>query len=471
MLSGFRLSRQHPHIYITLSVNRFGNSNEAIYKRDMETGLLNKSSFAEEASKKIAEAEAQNETLSLTLIDFPELKKFLDTLAADQAKELLHEIASYLRDHSFGGDSAGMIDDQAFSLMHSDTVEPSKIIEDLLNLTKKMDPNGEGIEATSASIAADAKSLSAQDSANVLLYTLNQFAENAGEGFCINSLAESYDKLLNETVEKVHHFKQTMAEDKFNLAFQPIVDLKSGLIHHYEVLVRMKDPEIFKNPFEFINFGEKAGVISDFDLLMTERVFDVITRTALKGNNPMVAVNISGKSVDSTLFKDTLKRLISENERYRKQIIFELTESAKISDLTRANDFIQELRDAGNLCCLDDFGTGESSFEYLRSLQVDFIKIDGSYVRESLQTHRGRHMLKAMAGLCRDLNVTTIGEMVEDEQAASLLWEAGVKFGQGYLFGKPEVDEETIINCKKPTPYYQGIMRARKMPNQKKWQS
>lgn len=74
-------------------------------------------------------------------------------------------------------------------------------------------------------------------------------------------------------------------------------------------------------------------------------------------------------------------------------------------------------------------------------------------------------MLKAMAGLCRDLNVTTIGEMVEDEQAAALLWECGVKFGQGYLFGKPEIDVETLINCKKPTPFYGGMMRARKIKN------
>ncbi len=79
-------------------------------------------------------------------------------------------------------------------------------------------------------------------------------------------------------------------------------------------------------------------------------------------------------------------------------------------------------------------------------------------------------MLKAMANLCKDLGIVTIGEMVEDERAAGLLWESGVKFGQGYLFGKPEVDEETLIHCDKPTPFYDGMLRIKRVPKKsRKW--
>jgi EAL domain-containing protein (putative c-di-GMP-specific phosphodiesterase class I)/GGDEF domain-containing protein len=470
LLSGFRLSQLHPHIYLTLSLQKGAVPAHQLFRRDVDTGLLNTGSFVEAANDRIREAGENGESLSITLIDFPELKAFLDTLPPEKAEELLHEIAGYLRENSLSGDTAGVINEEAFSFVHDESVEPARIIDDLINITKKIDPAGKGLEVRSQSVAADTKQLSAQDSANVLLYTLNQFAENAGENFNIHCLSESYDKLLDDTVNKIKHFRKTVDDEQFNLAFQPIVDLKSGLIHHYEVLVRMQDPDVFKNPFDFITFGEKSGVISDFDLLMTQKTLEVLKKTAIKGNHPLVAVNLSGKSMESSLFKDTLLRLVDEYKKYRKQVIFELTESSKISDLKSANEFIQMLRQQGNLFCLDDFGTGESSFEYLRNLQVDFIKIDGSYVRESLQTHRGRHMLKAMAALCKDLNVTTIGEMVEDEASAALLWEVGVKFGQGYLFGKPEVDEETIINCKKPTPFYHGMMRAKKLnPQQKKW--
>lgn len=462
MMSGFRLSNLQNHTYLALSVLKGDVSTDLLFRRDFDTGMLKTQSFVEVANEKIQAAKERGEEVKLTLVGLPDLKTLLDQLSEEDRAALMMEISDYIRSKSLDGDTAGVIDPESYSFVHAGSGEPSKIVEDIINITKKADPKGQGVKVEASVIDADPGALSKTDSANALLYTLNQFAHRAGEDFTIESLSTGYKKLLDETVEKMSSFKQTVTGEDFKLAFQPIVDLKSGLIHHYEVLVRINSQDTFKNPFEFISFGEQAGIIGDFDLLMCQKVFEVLDKTAKKGNHPLVAVNISGKSMGSMLFKDALRRLIALNERTRKQMIFEVTESSKIEDLPAANQFLQELREAGNLCCLDDFGTGESSFEYLRNLQVDFIKIDGSYVRESLKTQRGRHMLKAMAGLCRDLNVTTIGEMVEDEKAAAMLWESGVKFGQGYLFGKPDVDEETIINCKKPTPFYQGIMRAKK---------
>ncbi len=461
-VSGFRLSSLRNHTYLSLSILKGDVSTDQLFRRDFDTGLLRTQGYVESANEKILEAQAQGKKLNITLLDFPELKEFIDGLPEDAANLLLREISDYIRGKSLDGDTAGMINPEAYSFVHDGSVEPAQMIKDIIVITQKADPKGKGIEVRSKTIKADPGVLTKQDSANALLYTLNMFASNAGAGFSIDSLSSGYAKMLDETMLKMTAFKETVNDSDFKLAFQPIVDLKSGLIHHYEVLVRINNTEKFSNPFDFITFGEQAGIIGDFDLLMCQKVFEVLARTARQGNRPMVAVNISGKSLGSLLFKDALRKLLAMNKKTRKQVIFEVTESAKIDDMQAANTFLQELRLEGNLCCLDDFGTGESSFEYLRNLQVDFIKIDGSYVRESLQTPRGRHMLKAMAGLCRDLNVTTIGEMVEDEKAAALLWEAGVKFGQGYLFGKPDVDEETIIHCKKPTPFYQGMMRAKR---------
>lgn len=462
IMSGFRLSNLQNHTYLALSVLKGDVSTDLLFRRDFDTGMLKTQSFVEVANEKIQAAKERGEDVKLTLVGLPDLKTLLDQLSEEARASLMMEISDYIRSKSLDGDTAGVLDPESYSFVHAGTGEPAKLVEDIIKITQKADPKGKGVKVEATTLDADPGELTKADSANALLYTLNQFAHRAGEDFTIESLSGGYKKLLDETVQKMSSFKQTVNGHDFKLAFQPIVDLKSGLIHHYEVLVRINNQETFKNPFEFITFGEQAGIIGDFDLLMCQKVFDVLEKTANKGNHPLVAVNISGKSLGSMLFKDALRRVIALNERTRKQMIFEVTESSKIEDLVTANNFIQELREAGNLCCLDDFGTGESSFEYLRNLQVDFIKIDGSYVRESLKTQRGRHMLKAMAGLCRDLNVTTIGEMVEDEKAAAMLWESGVKFGQGYLFGKPDIDENTIINCKKPTPFYQGIMRAKK---------
>ncbi len=469
-LSGFRLSNLKNHTYLSLSILKGDVSADQLFKRDYDSGLLKKNSFIETANEKIHEAHASGETLNMTLLDLPELKQLLDTLSPEAAEQLLAEISQYLRDTSVGGDTAGIIGEDSFTFVHDEKTDPAEVINSIIDITKKVDPKGKGLDVRTETITADPGRLSSVDSANALLYTLNNFAEKKGENFTIESLADSYEGMLENTVEKIAHFKNTVDEEAFQLAFQPIVDLKNGIIHHFETLVRVNDNSVFKNPFEFISFGEQAGVIGDFDLLMCQKTFDVLADASVKGNKPTISVNLSGKSLSSTLFKDALLEMLNNHEKVRKQVIFEITESARIPDLSSANAFVQELRQAGNLCCLDDFGTGESSFEYLRNLQVDFIKIDGSYVRESLQTQRGRHMLKAMAGLCRDLNVVTIGEMVEDEKSAAFLWEAGVKFGQGYLFGKPTVDVETLVHCKKPTPFYHGMMRARRVDQkQRAW--
>lgn len=471
-MSGFRLSPLRNHTYVSLSLLKGKIHTDQLFEQDVETGLLKTKHFVEAANQRIHEAKDHGETLQVTLLDLPELKALLDQLIEAEADKLLYQISDYIRSKSVGGETAGAIDNGGYSFVHDGSIEPNQMISDIIEITKQADPSGKGIQVRANTISADPAELSKADSANALLYTLNRFAHHAGDDFTIDSLSSGYQHLLDDTVNRMASFKQTVSEEDFKIAFQPIVDLKSGLIHHYEALVRINNQEVFKNPFDFITFGEQAGIIGDFDLLMCQKVMEVLTRTAQQGNFPLVAVNISGKSLGSTLFRDTLRKLVAMNTKVRKQVIFEVTESCKIEDMKTANEYLQELRKEGNLCCLDDFGTGESSFDYLRNLQVDFIKIDGSYVRESLRTQRGRHMLKAMASLCRELDITTIGEMVEDEKEAAMLWEAGVKFGQGYLFGKPEVDEQTIVNCKKPTPYYNGIMRAKRFnKRQRAWWS
>lgn len=294
-----------------------------------------------------------------------------------------------------------------------------------------------------------------------------QFARNEGGNFNITSLSQGYKTMLDDTVRKISEFKNTVEGAKFQLAFQPIVDLKNGITHHFEVLVRFEGETSFANPFQFISFGEEAGIIGEFDLAMCQRAIDVLIAARNEGRRPKVAVNLSGKSLSSGIYLDALRKITQQAPGINKQLIFEITESAKISDMDAANDFVQELRQQGFLCCLDDFGVGESSFSYLRSLQVDFVKIDGSYVKESLASKRGQHLLKAMSGMCKELGIVTIGEMVEDEKVAALLWENGVRFGQGYLFGKPTLDTEALLQCQEVNPFYHGILRAKRFSPQK----
>jgi EAL domain-containing protein (putative c-di-GMP-specific phosphodiesterase class I) len=398
----------------------------------------------------------------------------LDTLEPQAAASLMSEISAYLRSKSLGGDTAGMVEEGAFSFVHDGSLSTEEIVHDLMEITRRLDPKGRGVAANATSVATDAARLTVQDSAQALLYTLNKFALERGERFDLHSLSDSYGQMLQDTVERIGLFKDTVEFGKFEIAFQPIVDIKNGIIHHYECLVRLQDGGKFANPFHFISFGEQANLIGEFDLAMTGKTLGVLENAAKKGNHPLVAVNLSGRSLSSNLFMDTLKEVLRKRPDLSRQIIVEITESSKINDFSLVSEFIQEMKtEFGSLFCLDDFGTGESSFDYLRNLQVDFIKIDGSYVRESIKTLRGRQMLRAMAGLSNSLGIQTIGDMVEDEKSAGLLYDCGVRFGQGYLYGKPVVDAESLALCGKPTPYFRGTVRARnfrKDDNRREWQ-
>lgn len=470
-LSGYKLQALKNHYYLTLAFQKDKTSPEDLQRRDNETGLFKKEAFAADATKKIRAAKEKGQEIKITLVDLPELKDLLDHLPPDAAKALLDDITKYLRETSLGGDSAGMVDDGSYSLLTEEEIDPDEVARQLFKMTRRADPQGKGVRANAKTVDTNTPSLTEQDCANALLYTINQFAESEGESFSIDSLSTGYQKMLDETIGKISEFKNTVEGGKFELAFQPIVDLKSGITHHYETLVRFKGETGFDNPFSFISFGEQAGIIGEFDLAMCQRAIDALMDANREGNYPKVAVNLSGKSLSSNLYMDALREITKDHRKISKQLIFEVTESAKITDFESANNFLQEMRSNGFLCCLDDFGVGESSFNYLRNLQVDFVKIDGSYVRESLMTKRGQHLLKAMAGMCKELGIVTIGEMVEDEKVAVLLWESGVRFGQGYFFGKPTVDASTLAYCSQPNPFYHGIMRAKSFgtASQSKW--
>jgi EAL domain-containing protein (putative c-di-GMP-specific phosphodiesterase class I) len=149
-------------------------------------------------------------------------------------------------------------------------------------------------------------------------------------------------------------------------------------------------------------------------------------------------VNISGRSFEDPVFQDGLLRLLEDNADLRHNLLFELTESMAVADIHATNDFVQALRASGHKVCLDDFGVGAAAFEYLRAIDIDFVKIDGSYVQSALENKKSSHFLRAIAGLCRDLGVATVAEMVEDEYCVKYLITAGIDYGQGYYFGRPD---------------------------------
>ncbi len=462
-VSGVTLPSNEHSLFLSFSILHHEMDESEIAARDINTGLFNREEYSKRAAERMRELIDSGTNVQMSLIDLPDLKDFLDTLEPEKAKDLSLQISEYLRGQSIAEDTASLVDEGVYSFVHDETVVGEDVLNEVKSLLIKLDPAMNDMKAQLATVDANIGKLNDEDSARAILYTLNQFAESK-ENFSFNSIQDSYEALLDETVQRISNFKSTVEDDAFQIAYQPIVDLRNGKIHHYEALVRFdgSSDNNFFNPFQFVNFGEQTGLINEFDLAMCRRVLEALNRAHEDGRWPQVAINLSGKSLSSQLFMDTMLALLEKFSHIRKQLIIEVTESAKISDMEFANSFIQELRKRGHICCLDDFGVAESSFDYLRHLHVDHVKIDGSYVRDNLNTTRGRHLLRAMVGMCRNLGMTTIAEMVEDQNIASILWESGVHYGQGWLFGKPDTDEATLKKWNQETPDFEGMATQKK---------
>ena len=239
---------------------------------------------------------------------------------------------------------------------------------------------------------------------------------------------------LKTTLKEAERFTAIVRKGDFALHFQPIVDLVSGETHHLEALARFGDA----GPAGTVAMAEDLGLIDKFDLAVLDKALKQMRRPGF--THLKVAVNISGVSLTNDTYVRTLLKLTQPHPEVRARLMVEVTETAAVGDLEAANCRIASLRDAGIMVCLDDFGVGAASFEYLQSLSVDVVKIDGSFIRDVVDNPRTRTLLGHLVGLCRSLKVSTIAEMIETEAQADAVRALGIDMGQGYLFGRPSAE-------------------------------
>jgi EAL domain-containing protein (putative c-di-GMP-specific phosphodiesterase class I) len=226
-----------------------------------------------------------------------------------------------------------------------------------------------------------------------------------------------------------------------------VVDLKTGLAHHHEALVRFEDGG---SPFQLIRMAEEFDLIEELDHAIAEMAVKRLVSD--RTGDLKLAVNVSGRTIVSETFVNHIAGLLTKHDTAKGRLIFEITETSAIDDLPRANLHIQGLRGLGSLVCLDDFGAGASSFAYLQELSLDIVKIDGRYVRELAGNGRDGAMVRRLVELCRDLKIRTVAEMVETAEVEEVVRKAGVDFAQGWLFGKPADQPQPALKLTSVVP-------------------
>jgi EAL domain-containing protein (putative c-di-GMP-specific phosphodiesterase class I) len=177
-----------------------------------------------------------------------------------------------------------------------------------------------------------------------------------------------------------------------------------------------------------VTFSEAIGLSEELDGAVLERAVAVLADAP----RPPVAVNISGLSMQSPVFRERMLGLAGIRPG---RFLIELTETAQIEDVAGAAATLDKLRAAGIPVCIDDFGAGAAAFRYLREFRVDYLKLDGPYIQRAPRNRHDRHFVASMVSLARSVGVQVIAEMIETEEQARLMREMGVDLGQGWLFG------------------------------------
>lgn len=422
VLGGCRLPAQDERYHVSLSIP------VPAAPPLPETGaatLLDREAFTRLASETVRSPHPY----TVTLLDVAGLEKLRARVSGELAAGLVQGIGRQLQARSFNGSSAAELGEGRFGVLHEGALDLKGLVQQITTFSKNVDPEGEGLGVSGMTVDPAGSGLGEDDAARVLVYAVNRFADS-GADFTATTLATGVTEFIRTAATQVNRLRLDLAEDRFELAFQPIVRLNGRKVHHYEALLRFARGV---SPADRILFAEQTGIVEDIDMAVLCRTIEMIERAI--NPRPLIAVNLSGCSLQRAAFRKELERLLLPS--FAKNILLEITESSIIDRKDEVARFLQALRKIGYRICLDDFGAGAASFDYLQAFAVDFIKIDGKYVRNIVASERDQTFVKAMADLARRLSIAVIAEQTETEEQSNMLMKLGVEFGQGFLFGRP----------------------------------
>jgi EAL domain-containing protein (putative c-di-GMP-specific phosphodiesterase class I) len=425
VLGGCRLPAQEERYHVSLSIPVPAAPPEPVDAQNTESGLLDRDAFTRLASETVSSPHPY----TVTLLDVAGLEKLRTRVSGELAAGLVQGIGRQLQARSVNGTSAGELGDGRFGLLHEGALDLKGLVQQITTFSKSVDPEGEGLGISGMTVAPAASGLGEDDAARVLVYAVNRFADSGAE-FTATTLATGVTEFIRTAATQVNRLRLDLAEDRFELAFQPIVRLSGRKVHHYEGLLRFARGT---SPADRILFAEQTGIVEDIDIAVLCRAIEVIERSV--NPRPVIAVNLSGCSLQRAGFRDEVERLLTP--ALAKNIMLEVTESSIIDRKDEVARFLQSVRKSGFRICLDDFGAGASSFDYLKAFAVDFIKIDGKFVRGIATSERDQAFVAAMTDLAKRLSIAVIAEQVETEEQGTTLLNIGAEYGQGYLFGRP----------------------------------
>ena len=411
---------------------------------DQLTQLPNRRMFLDHLEQEIRKAQRNKQLIAVLFLDLDLFKEVNDTLGHDVGDKLLKETADRLRSCVRDSDIVARLGGDEFTVILSE-IDNTDIVERIAEkiLQKLPDPFHLGIEtayiSTSIGITLYPNDATETDAllknADQAMYAAKSLGRNR-----FNYFTASMQEAARNRMRLVNDMRSAIGTDQFMLYYQPIVALDSGLITKAEALIRWQHPKRgLVGPDEFIPLAEDTGMIIEIgNWVFREAVTQVARWRDWHNIDVQVSLNKSpvqfrddGNCVNSWF------NYLESLELPGSAITIEITEGLLLDASNAVRDTLLHFRDAGIQVALDDFGTGYSSLAYLKKFDIDYLKIDKSFIGNLSQNSDEYALCEAIIVMAHKLGIKVIAEGVETQQQRDLLTTAGCDFAQGYLFSRP----------------------------------
>ena len=434
---------------LTTLLNVVG-SIKAIYKytkdleyyatRDPLTNLFNQRVFWELLGYETGRAERHGYTFGLLVIDMDNFKYVNDTYGHIVGDKFLGQVAATIHDSlrlgdilaRYGGDEFVVVlpeADQEQVYMVANRIREA--LEDMVVTTA-----GDTKIRGTASIGMAVYPTHAQTSKDLFLFADNMTykAKGMGKNCIIVPTNDDVVEVFQKSSEMSRVLLQALEEKRVIPYFQPIVTTDSQRIVCHEVLCRVEVGDEVIPAAEFIEIAEKLSIVSRLDAILMEKVFAKAHEADYDG---YLFINLSPKSLIVKEFVPTIIKLARTYNIRHEKVVFEITERETVKNMTLLESFVVDLKLEGFKFAIDDFGSGFSSFQYIRRLPIDFVKIEGMFVRNMLNDPKDMAFVKTLAVLAKEFGIQTIAEYIESAELLHATHSLGIDLAQGYYTGRP----------------------------------
>jgi len=437
---------------LTTMLNVVG-SIKAIYKytkdleyyatRDPLTDLFNQRLFWELLGYEVKRSERHNDSFGLLVIDLDNFKHVNDSFGHFIGDKYLSKVAFTIHECLRNGDILARYGGDEFTVIICEAGEEQvymvadRIRESLAQMEITA-ADGTKIRGT-ASIGMAMFPMHAQNSKDLFLFADNMTykAKSMGRNCIILPTNDDISDVFEKSSEMSRLLLQVMEEKRVIPYFQPIVTTGSQKVVCHEVLCRIEIDGRIIAASEFIEIAEKLSIISKLDNILMEKVFAKIKETGYEG---LIFINLSPKSLILKEFVPMVIRLAHKYDIQHDHVVFEITERETVKNMTLLEKFVLDLRMEGFKFAIDDFGSGFSSFQYIRRLPIDFVKVEGEFVKNMLNDPKDMAFVKTLSLLATEFGIQTIAEYIESEDLLKAVHALGIDYAQGYYTGKPMPD-------------------------------